>query len=102
MKRRPHKSDQNRIILFTPSAVSRETDQRGVKYAAYCTKVIVPEGTHDLRTGSHSHNQTLLHPRTKKAGGLELSDAKCNHEFMAGPYGQWPELEPGGTRWRKV
>ena len=23
-------------------------------------------------------------------------------EIMAGPYGQWPELEPGGTRWRKV
>ena len=24
-------------------------------------------------------------------------------EIMAGPYGQWPELEPEeGTRWRKV
>lgn len=40
----------------------------------------------------------------REAGGLSfLMPSATMGEIMAGPYGQWPELEPEeGTRWRKV
>lgn len=99
MKRHPHQSNQNRMILWqTPPTISRETGKEGApKYAAYCTKVIVPRPCH--RPAAHTifapapiakNNQTL---RANEGWRAEFSDAKCNHEgFMAGPYGQLPEL----------
>jgi hypothetical protein len=51
MKRHPHQSNQNRMILQqTPSHVSRETLEGAPKYAAYCTKVIVPRRTRHTRS----------------------------------------------------